>query len=674
MKLNKVVVALVAGLIFSVNLVAQKDFKNEADIAFNRGMYFLANELYTKAYAKEKKPAVKAEILFKRGECYRLTENPKDAEVWYDKAIKAKCDIPEVYLYLAHSQKLNGKYAEAKDNYQAFLERKNGDPRGKAGIESCEKALEWKENPTRHVVTPMPLLNSEQYDFSPVFADKRNDQIYFTSTREGSTGSTTHEGTGQAFADIYTSKRDKTGKWSEPTLLNEAVNSEAEEGSSCLNTRKNLMYFTRCGYDSKKGHYGCQIYEAKKQGQNYAEPTLVVIPNANDTNTVGHPAISNDDNTIVFASDMTGTGHQGGKDLWYITYDKKAKSWSEPVNLGPGINTPGDEMFPYIHDVTGDLYFASNGHIGMGGLDIFKSKNKGTNQWENPENLKSPINSEANDFGIIYDGEEDKGFFTSNREGGKGGDDIWEFYMPPVLFALEGVVKDLETQKVIEGAKVSLVGTDGSTYEVTTDVNGYFNFEENGNERIIKANTSYALVVSKDKYLNAKGKESTVGYEDSKIFAHEYELQPITEKPIELPEILYEYNKADLLPQSKDSLNFLYQVLIDNPNLTIALYSNTDFRGGDAYNQKLSQRRAQACVDYLVKEKGIPADRIKAVGNGERVPRELKRDMMGFKKGTVLSETYIKGLKDKKQIEDAHQLNRRTEFSVTGTDYVPKAN
>ncbi len=300
----------------------------------------------------------------------------------------------------------------------------------------------------------------------------------------------------------------------------------------------------------------------------------------------------------------------------------------------------------------------------MGGLDIFKAVSTGVNQWGKVENMKYPINSNANDFGIVFEQGKEKGYLTTSREGGKGGDDIWSFYLPPLVFALEGIVKDAETGKPIPGAKIELVGSDGTKAEAIADENGQFKFAENGNDRYIKPNTTYNLVVSAKDYLNAKGKETTVGVEKSKIFYHEYALASI-KKPIRMPQILYEYNSADLLPQSKDSLNFLYNVMMDNPNIVVELRSHTDFRGSRSYNQKLSQKRAQSAVDYLVKEKGIPADRIVAKGMGEDEPLTLPD-------GTVLDEKYIKSLKTKEEQEAAHQLNRRTDFKVIRTDYVPK--
>lgn len=422
------------------------------------------------------------------------------------------------------------------------------------------------------------------------------------------------------------------------------------------------MYFTRCAVQDA-GVMGCSIYWSKKSGQNWGEPEIIEI--AADSFTVGHPAISPDDQTLVFASNIP--GGQGGKDLWYVTYDKRGRKWSEPTNLGPEINTPEDEMFPYIRE-NGDLYFSSNGHLGMGGLDIFKAKNKGVNQWGEVENMQAPLNSEANDFGIVFDKTHNRGLFTSSREGGKGGDDLWEFYEPPLVFSLEGVVTDVETKAVLPNAKVKLMGTDGSSAEVMSDADGKFAFVENGSERYIKPETSYSLLITKEGYLNAKGKETTIGLEDSRRFFHEYALQPIkTEKGIKLPLILYEFAKADLLPQSKDSLNYLYNIMIDNPTIVVQLRSHTDYRGSNRANEGLSQRRAQSCVNYLVNEKGIPADRLVAKGMGEYEPLRMAD-------GVLLDKAYIDALPTEEEREAAHQRNRRTDFKVLRTDYVPKAN
>jgi len=646
--------------VFGLTVNAQKNYKKEADVSFSGGKYYKAIEMYKKAYTKASKNEVKAEILFQIAECYRGKNDGKQAVVWYNKSIKARHDNPIAIFHIANIYKTEGKYEEAIVNFNKYKVANPSDKRAEEGLESCTLAKKWKDEPTRFVVNPMPLINSEDYDFSPVFSDKKNMEIYFTSTRKGSAGEDLSDVTGMNFSDIYRTKVDKKGKWSEPVVLEGGVNSSASEGASCLNKKKNSMYFTICGVENK-GVMGCGLFWSKKQGTKWAEPQI--IPITEDTFTVGHPAISLDDKVLVFASNMP--GGQGGKDLWYITYNKKMKEWSKPINLGAEVNTAGDELFPYIRD-NGELYFASTGHKGMGGLDIFKVATTGTNQWGGVENLQSPMNSGANDFGIIFDGAKERGFFTTDREGGKGGDDIWSFKLPALIFQLDGSVKNVETGKSIAGAKIKLLGTDGSSASTSTDENGNFFFAENGTNRYINKETSYSIVVEKEKYLNAKGKETTVGLVKPRKFFHEYTLQPFQDVVIKLPLIEYKTASSDLQPQYKDSLNFLYDIMTDNPTLIIQLRSHTDHRGSTPANQKLSQKRAQSCVDYLVKEKGINSARIKAIGMGENEPIKS----VG---GISLTKQYIDNLKSKEEKDAALQRNRRTDFKVIGDDFVPPA-
>ena len=645
-----------AGLFFlaftlSLNVSAQKNFLEEADHAlYNEQKYFDAIEMYKKAYTKEKGRDVKAEIIFKIAESYRLSDQAEQAEVWYDKAILARYNDPTSYLHLGEMKKLGGKYDEAIVQFKKYMAEVPEDPRGQQGVTSAEQAQKWLDQPTKYIVEPMSLINSEGYDFSPTFSDKNNDEIIFTSLREGSTGSGVSAVTGQSFADLYQSTRDRKGKWSEPVLV-EGINTESEEGSAVMNKRKNTIFYTKCMVD-KKGYFGCKIYQAKKMGSGFGQEE--VIPIGTDSTTIGHPALTEDDKTLIFAADLE--GGYGGKDLWYVRLISRSKGWSEPINLGPEINTSGHEMFPYIHE-NGTLYYSSDGLPGMGGLDIFKTDIMGENKWGNPTNLKSPINSYSNDFGIIFDGNNNKGYFTSNRQGGKGLDDIWSFAEPPLLFVLGGIVKDLETGEPLVAATITLVGTDGSTAEAETDAAGTFEFADNAGDPYINPETSYSLSVKKPGYLNAKGNETTVGLEESKRFAHLYELQPITKDPIKLPEILYEFNKTTLTDQAKDSLNYLYRIMADNPNITIELKANTDSRGSDSYNLKLSQGRAESAVNYLV-SLGIEKERMEPKGYGETA--------------LLISDAEINKLATEEEREAAHQLNRRTEFSILRTDYIPK--
>jgi len=653
MKLLKVVGLSFVFCLFSLQIIAQKSYLEDADKALvQEEKYFEAIELYKKAYVKEPARDVKAQIIFKIAEAYRLSDQPMQAEVWYDKSVIAQYADPIANLRLGDMKRMNGKYDEALVAYQKYAADVPSDLRGKKGIEAAEQAQIWADNPEGLIVEPAVLLNTEFREYSPTFSDRKDMEMIFTSTREGSIGSNTSEVTGGNFSDLYITKRDKKGKWSEPVLVEgEGVNSDAGEGSAVVNARRNTMYYTRCGVE-KNGIKGCEILSAKRQGVKFSTPELVAIIPDSSGATVGHPALSADDKILVFASDMS--GGQGGKDLWYIREESRDK-WSAPINLGPEINTMGDEMFPFIKP-NGTLYFASNGHLGMGGLDIFSAENVGDAQWAKVKNMKAPINSSANDFGITFAGDKNKGFFSSSREGGRGKDDIWQFSEPPILFILKGLVKDLETGQPLVAANVKLIGTDGASAEVQTGADGTFEFAENGDAYYINKNTSYQLTVSKPNYLKAKGKETTVNVEESKIFAHLYELQPITEKAIKLPEIVYLFNKANITEQAADSLEYLYKILVDNSNLVIELKANTDSRGGDDYNLILSQKRADSAVGYLVR-RGIDPARMVPKGYGET--------------NLLISDDQIAKLASEEEREAAHQANRRTEFIILRDDFIP---
>jgi peptidoglycan-associated lipoprotein len=644
MKLLKVVGLAILFITLSGQVSAQRSYLDDADHAlYEEGKYFEAIEMYKKAYVKEAGRDVKAEIIFKIAESYRLSDQTEQAEVWYDKSIIAQYADPIARFQLAEMKMQNGNYDEALVDYQKYAAEVPSDSRGKVGVEAAGKAQKWKDNPENYIVEPAVFLNSEFSDYATTFADKKKNQIIFTSTREGSIGTDISAVTGDNFSDLYHATQDKKGKWSEPGLVQgEEINTEAAEGAAVLNSRKNAMYFTRCNVD-KNGYFGCQILTAKKQGLKFATPVVIAI--ASDSATIGHPALTPNDKVLIFASDLP--GGQGGKDLWYIKEESRGK-WSQPINLGAGINTPGDEMFPYVRE-NGDLYFASNGHPGLGGLDIFIAKKKGDTQWGKVNNMKAPINSNANDFAIIFKGD-NSGMFTSSREGGKGKDDIWTFYSPDPEFKIIALLKNLESGEVLSAGKVQMIGTDGSTVEGETDAEGQVEFD-------INMNTSYVITASKPGYLNAKGKETTVGQEESKIFAHLYELQPVTDDPIKLPEILYAFNSTELTEQAKDSLQELYSTLIDNPTIVIELKANTDSRGGPEYNQKLSQGRAESAVNYLI-SLGIEAERMVPKGYGEN--------------NLLIADAEINKLATEEEREAAHQLNRRTEFSVLSFDFVPK--
>ena len=655
---------------FAVHAIAQNPYLDKANKYMDSHNYFEAIDLYKKAYSKEKNKAEKAAILFKVGECYRTISDSKNAEVYYAKAVKVNYKNPEVYLRYAEALKANGLYADAIIQFNRYKQEVPTDPRGIEGAGSCEKAQKWKDKPGRFKVDNFSAANSKNSDLSATYSAKGFRSIIYTSAREDAMGKDYDDSWGgEKNTDLFEITSDKKGKWSTPIGLPLPINSEAKEGASTMDRKYGDMYFTRC--DLGKGKVVmCKIYETKRNGPAlWADPTMLAF--CSDSSNYGHPSLSADGNTLYFSSDRE--GGQGGKDIWKVDYDKKDKAWGAPVNMGPVINTAEDDLFPFIH-ADGTLYFSSLGHQAegnMGGLDIFSAKFKDGN-WTSVTNLKAPINSQQDDYGIIWEDTDNKGYFTSNREGGKGRDDIYSFMLPPVIFTLQGQVIDVDTKKPLEAAKVELFdNVTGTSISFTTDNSGTYKFS-------LAQNTSYKITANKKDYLGAKAEESTVGFEESKDFYRDFALKT-TKKEIVLPNILYDLDKTALKPESKTSLDGLVETLKDNPTLVIELASHTDTRATDEHNDKLSQGRAQSVVDYLI-SKGIEIGRLVPRGYGEKVPRILQNDEkvvdngkeFTFAKGTTITDAYIEKLKGgKDEQEAAHQLNRRTEFRVLRDDYVP---
>ncbi len=649
MKLNKHLSVLAAALVLTLQVFAQSSKTKKADEAYDNWQYGNAIELYKKALTKIENRTQKAEALFRLAECYRHINDLKNAENNYAKAIKAKYPDPRAQLYLADCQKAQEKYTDAITSYTAYSKLVPNDPRGENGVKSCTLAQTWKDNPTRHEVTVAPF-NSKVMDFAAAYVDKKYNSLWFSSTRDGATGSSTDGTTGQSFSDIYEVKRDKKGSWNTPSLVDPNINTPAGEGAMSFNKKRNTVYFTRCPKETKK-KLGCKIMVATQKGKGWGPAEEIVL--CADSFTVGHPSISPDETTLYFASDMP--GGFGGKDLWKVKLDKQRKPVGNPVNLGPMINTPGDEMFPYITESA--LYFASNGLIGMGGLDNFKAEISGDG-FSTPENLKYPLNSAADDFGIIIELKNENGFFTSSRPGGKGQDDIYEFRLPPVLFSVAGVVSEIESGQAIIGATVKLIGSDGSSVETKSDATGNYRFDFTPDgKRYVNANVSYTVSATMEKHLSDSKDFTTVGIEVQTDFTKDLLLKEIKKEPIRLPDILYDLAAWDLKPQYQDSLAGLVKTLDQNPNLVIELGSHTDTRGDNKSNEILAQKRAQSVVDYLI-SKGIAGDRLVAKGYGENRP--------------LISDKEIAGLKTEAEKEEAHQKNRRTEFKILREDYIPK--
>ncbi|HOG19456.1 MAG TPA: OmpA family protein, partial [Salinivirgaceae bacterium] len=407
------------------------------------------------------------------------------------------------------------------------------------------------------------------------------------------------------------------------------------------------------------------IYVSRKQGISWGEPERVALFES-DSIAVGHPAISPDENTLYFVTSMP--GGQGGKDIWYST--SEGGQWSRPRNLGPEINTPGDELFPYVH-ADGTLYFSSDGHLGMGGLDIFSAK-KVDGKWE-VKNMQYPINSVRDDFGIVFEDEKERGYLSSNRPESRGKDDIFQFTLPPLEFKMMLTVKSERTNDGISDAAVNIIGSDGTNETKSTEQNGTLTVNLN-------PNTDYRIITRKGGFLAGRGKETTFGITENTTITPVIYMTP-NDAP-RLVNVMYDFAKWDLRPESMAALEELVEILRDdNPNITIELSAHTDARGSAEFNKELSQKRAQSVVDFLVLY-GIDIERLTAVGYGKERPKlitpkeaaefETQPGYEFLKSGVILTETYINSLPLEEMQEIAHSLNRRTEFRVTGTDYVPR--
>ncbi len=662
-KISTLTIAASLFILTSTGAFSQKVLK-KADACFEVGQYHAAITYYKQAYAGASKDK-KAMILYKTGYASHEINDYKGAETNYQKAIQANYDDPIVYYRLAEVLKSQGKYPEAIVEFNNYKAKGGNAKKADLGVKSCELAQMWKDQPLRYKMENMALINSKESDYAPSFADKKYSTILFTSRRPGNAGGEIDANTGGNKSDIYETKVDKNGKWSTPVMIAPTINSKFNEGVACVSKKGDMIFFTRSPETPNK-QLKPQIYMAKKQGSTWgvAQP----LPFCIDTIAFGHPYLSADGKMLVFASRME--GGYGGADIWFSSFDAKANVWGKPVNAGPAVNTEGDELYPTLSDDGRKLYFSSDYHPGMGGLDIFVAEGDNYKFTKPVENLKAPLNSTADDFRIIFEGKKQRGFLTSNREGGKGSDDIWSFNLPPLNFEVKGmIVSEGDIMKggkgkgePVENVKVKIVGSDGSIKEFVTGKDGSYNLPK------LKENTTYTISTetgkgsksathNRDGFLANKDQKiiSTAGKDKSHTFVADFEVKPVIPN-LRMPEIQYALGSAELLPNSKDSLNYLFNILKDNPTIIVELNAHTDSRGKLDKNMKLSQDRAQSCVDYLVKEKGIAAARLSAKGFG---PTQL-----------LISDAEIAKAKTKEEKEALHQKNRRTTFRVLSFDYV----
>lgn len=645
---------LLVGVFLTIN--AQSNYFKKAKEAEDSGRYFYAIDLYKKAFIKSPAAAEKGLILFNIGNSYVSLLDWDQAQIYYQKAQDAHYENPDLELNLARVLKAQGKYDEAIFTYSEYLllDPENGQVQNE--LAGCEESLVWMNNPTMFIVSPEVLLNTSGYDFCPRYVSGKYDELAFCSTRESATGEDMTEAYGENYQDIFLSVRDRNGKWSEPVPLQDPVNSEHHEGAAWFNSKGTEMYFTRCP-DEDNPNLGCDIYRCRKQGSGWTEPELIQLkPEGADTLVMAHPMLTPDGQNLLFVSDME--GGFGGKDIWMATFDSSSEMFVNVVNLGSEVNTTADESYPFLRK-DGTLYFSSTGHIGMGGMDIFSAEQMGHNVWGNITNLQYPINSCADDFGLIMEADEERGYFSSNREDGRGSDDIYSYYLKPPLCAIDVQVVDDKTNNPIPLATLTLTNSHNNEIEVTTDENGWFTFG-NSDDEYLDLEVSYQLVATANQYLKGTTSFDCIALKNDTKYIREFRLSG-GNTAFPMPTVLYEFDKWELLVNdavnSEDSLEYLYTVLTENPTIMIQLRSHTDSRGSKSYNQALSEKRAQSCVEYLI-SRGIDPARIIPIGMGEN---EL-----------LITDEEIAMLQTQEEISAAHQANRRTDFKVISWDFQPQ--
>ena len=618
-----------------------------------RGEYSDAAKTYRKIYnkltKKEERP-LRGEVAAKMAECHRRLSQFQRAAAAYQNAIRYEWPDTMAYLRLAEMLHASGQYGQAVKAYEEYLSMRPESAEAKNGLAGAQVAAK-KAGATRYVVRKSDLFNSPRSDFGPMFVPGETDRLYFATTREKVNGPRS-EITGMKKGDIWMSSKDEKGLWQRPEPVEGELNTDMDEGIISFAPDGNLMYLTRARREPNSSTT-VEIFTSQRSDAKWSAPVKFEI--TGDTlSAMGHPAVSPDGQWLYFSSDMP--GGSGGRDIWRINLTQKIGSLE---NLGEWINTPGNEMFPYVR-TDSVLYFASDGHPGYGGLDLFRAELKPSGGWA-VTNMGTPINSASDDFGITF-GEGESGFFTSNRNDARGYDAIYSFELPELKIMISGWVLDKDEEPV-PNAVIRIVGNDGSNQKQVARDDGSFSFP-------LERGVSYVMLAGAKGYLNARQEFTSDTAEEDAEYGVDFILASIT-KPVVIDNIFYDFDKATLRPESKEALDEMVQVLRDNPNVTIEMASHTDRKGTDEYNIDLSSRRAKSVIDYLISQ-GIAPDRLQSQGYGESRPKtitkKLAREYPQFNEGDVLTEQYILALDEENQ-EVADQINRRTEFQVLSIDY-----
>lgn len=634
-----------------------------ADNAMRKGEKFLAigeyhdaAEQFKKAYTKTptKERQLRGQRALKMAHCYRHISSTQKAISAYRNALRYNVASLDDRLDYARLLLKNGEYKRALAEFELLNDSMPNNVLVRNGLLSAKMAPKWKEQGSDYTVKKMTEFNSRRADYCPVLAGDQWDRLYFSSTRNDALGDELSGITGAKPGDIFFSDKDDKGKWSKPQTIESGLNTEYDEGACCLSPDGSIMYLTQCLSDASYPRFA-QIVTAQRSDASWGKTTPLLI--TNDTlSSYAHPAVSPDGEWLYFVSDMP--GGKGGLDIWRMRLTTNGPVGVE--NLGEPINTPGDEMFPTFRP-NGDFYFSSDGHPGFGGLDIFIAT-VGEDGKYHLSHPGYPLNSQGDDFGMTFQGQLNQGFFSSNRGDGRGWDHIYSFYNPEIVQTIRGWIYEQDGYELTAG-EARIVGTDGTNLRLGVRGDGSFDY-------VVKPGVDYIILAMCDGFLNHKEEIHVDSVKESKVYDLQFPLASIS-APVLIDNIFYAFDKATLLPESKNALDSLILMLNENPNITIELSAHTDYRGAEDYNKKLSQKRAESVVNYLINH-GIAADRLTAVGYGEEKPKTIRRKVAErypwLKENDVLTEEFILKLKPEQQ-ETANALNRRTEFKVLRTTY-----
>ena len=633
-------------------------YMKKGDQHFAIGEYFDAAEQYKKAYTNT--PAKDRDTRGKRAaklaECYRRINYTQKAIAAYNNVVRYNHADSLTHLRLAQQLMKTGNYRQAEKAFAIAVDSLPNSSLARNGLKAAQMAPQWKKEGSQYTVKRENMFNSRRADYSPMLAGESNDRLYFTSTRNQTKGDELSGITGTKTADIFFSQKDEGGKWTKPQTIDTELNTDYDEGACSFSPDGRVMYLTQCSTDPSFPRYA-KICTSQRSDAAWGKTTPLVI--TKDTlSSFAHPAVSPDGRWLYFVSDMP--GGVGGLDIWRAGIQSNGNVGSIE-NLGPPVNTEGDEMFPTFRP-NGDLYFSSDGHPGMGGLDIFIAIADSAGNGVTIEHPGYPLNSEADDFGMTFEGLNNQGFFSSNRGDARGWDHIYSFYNPEIVQTVKGWVYEKDGYE-LPSAVVYMVGNDGTNLKLSVKGDGSFT-------QRIKPNVDYVLLGTCKGYLNHQQQLRVEPAEESCDTVLQFPLASIM-APVLIDNIFYDFDKATLRPESMTSLDELVKLLNENPNVTIELSAHCDYKGSAEYNKALSQRRAESVVNYLI-DKGIARDRLTPVGYGKEKPKTIRKRVAEkyefLKADDVLTEEYIKGLKPDEQ-ELCNQLNRRTEFRVLRTTY-----